>query len=291
MNYKLPPWFRQEIPDNSVWQKIKLFSERNIHTVCQEAKCPNLSFCFKNNQFTFMILGDICTRNCLFCAVSKSVNQRGINFDPDEPLRIAGIVKELNLKFVVITSVTRDDLEDGGALIFAQTIRRIRQSNSEVKIEVLIPDFQGKISSLKTVLLPEPNVLAHNLETVARLYAQVRPQANYQLSLDVLRQVKELNPQMNTKSSLMLGLGETEAEVIEAMQDLRQSSCDFLALGQYLAPAMECYPVEEFISIEQFKKYKEIGMSLGFQAVLSAPLARSSYQAQEVYEEANLCMT
>jgi lipoic acid synthetase len=234
-----------------------------------------------------MILGDICTRNCKFCGVEKS-NTQLLDFDLDEPGRIAGVVGKLGLKYVVLTSVTRDDLEDGGASIFARTIELIHGLDKGIKVEVLIPDFKGRIDSVKRVLDAHPQVTAHNIETVKRLYAEIRPKANYELSLGVLREIKGVSLAAITKSSLMLGLGEREEEVKLTMRDLRGADCDIITLGQYLAPSQNHYPVQEFISPEKFRYYKQMGIALGFKAVLSGPLVRSSYRAEEVYKA---CMT
>jgi len=295
---RLPPWFRQDIPDDKTISLIHLFSELNIHTVCQEARCPNITYCFKNKKFTFIILGDICTRNCSFCNIKKSGTFlhpiEGRSFTQSagcpqslakEPYKISQVVKMLGLKYVVITSVTRDDLSDGGAAQFAKTINLIHKVNEDIKVEVLIPDFQGKISSLKCILGAKPFIVAHNIETVERLYAELRPAANYQLSLGILSKIKALNPQIITKSSIMLGMGETKEEVICTMEDLRKHNCDILTLGQYLAPSVKHYPVKEFINIEQFQEYKDISLRLGFKSILSGPLVRSSYQAEKVSEE------
>lgn len=261
-------------------------SDSGVHTVCQEAGCPNLSYCFKHLKLTFLILGDTCTRACAFCGVGKSENKKGLSRDEEEPLRIAKIVRDLGLDYVVITAVTRDDLTDGGAGIFARTIELIRQLNSDIKIEVLIPDFKGNISSLKCVLDARPHLVGHNIETVERLYKVLRPQADYRLSLSILRKLKEIQPALTTKSSIMLGLGEVEEEVVKTMGDLLSSGCDILTLGQYLAPSESHYPVQEFIGIEQFQRYREIASGLGFKSVLSGPLVRSSYRAEELYQEA-----
>jgi len=322
VNNRLPTWFKQDIPDATVRGRMQMLSEFNIKTVCCEARCPNLSSCFKNLKFTFMILGNICTRNCRFCGVSPVRNTKALreknkisngvsqskkitlSLDENEPYRISQIVKILNLKFVVITSVTRDDLTDGGAAQFVKTIELIHSidkninpvRNSEsptrenkisngIKIEVLIPDFLGNIASLKIVIDAKPSILAHNMETVKRLYKTLRPEANYQTSLDILKKAKEINPVLITKSSLILGLGETEEEIIYIMQDLRYNQCDILILGQYLAPSPRHYPVKEFISIEQFQRYRRIGLELGFKVVLSGPKVRSSYHAEEVLSE------
>lgn len=281
---RLPAWFRQDIPDIATKEKVHLLSEFNVHTVCQEAKCPNLGHCFKNSKLTFMILGDTCTRNCRFCGVEKA-NNKFLSLDLGEPWRIAEAVKELGLNYVVVTSVTRDDLEDAGAGIFAKTIELIRRNNREVKVEVLIPDFRGRISSLKHVLDALPSIVAHNLETVRRLYKDLKPRCDYRVSLGILKKIKEIRPSIITKSSLILGVGEIAEEVIQTMQDLRNVACDILTLGQYLAPSRNHYPVKEFIDIEQFRRYREIGLKLGFKAVLSGPKVRSSYQAEEIYKE------
>ncbi len=300
---RLPLWFRQEIPDKITLERTQLLSEFNVRTVCQEARCPNLSFCFKRQKFTFIILGDTCTRNCRFCAVGKTEN-KNLKLDEDEPWRIAKVVKDLGLNYVVITSVARDDLADGGARIFSQTIELIRRINSDinpvrdtansnnnlvvsngVKTEVLIPDFKGSILSLKVVLDAQPHLVGHNIETVERLYKDLRPKANYRISLGILKKIKEIQPLFTTKSSLMLGLGETEEEVIKTMQDLLYSGCDILTLGQYLAPSPAHYPIKEFIGIEQFQRYRDIGLGLGFKSALAGPLVRSSYRAEEVYKE------
>lgn len=279
MRNRLPWWLKQEIPESIVLERLQLISEFNVHTVCQEARCPNLSFCFRQLKFTFMLLGDSCSRNCRFCGVNKSRDNR-LTLDINEPYRISQIVKFFGLNYVVLTSVTRDDLIDGGAGIFARTIELIHKINRNIKVEVLIPDFGSRLSSLKCLVEAKPDVVAHNIETVKRLYKDLRPEAGYTLSLDILSRLKELKPELTTKSSLMLGLGETEKEVIETMEDLRDRQCDVLTLGQYLAPSIDHYPVFEFISPEQFQRYQDIGLSLGFKAVLSGPKVRSSYQAE-----------
>ncbi len=281
---RLPSWFRQDIPDNKTLNLMRLFSEFAVHTVCREARCPNITYCFRNKKVTFMILGDTCTRNCKFCNVG-TVLKTGQKCPPEvdlyEPHRISELVKLLGLNYVVITSVTRDDLEDGGAAQFARTIELIHG----IKVEVLIPDFCGKILNLECVLGTEPFVVAHNIETVRRLYSNLRPAADYELSLNVLSKIKELKPGIITKSSIMLGLGETEQEVIRTMQDLKNAKCDILTLGQYLAPSVNHYPVKEFISIEQFRKYQDTATAIGFKSVLSGPLVRSSYRAEEASKE------
>jgi len=290
---RLPRWFRQEIPDQASLDMMRLFSEFAVNTVCQEAKCPNITYCFQKRNITFMILGDTCTRNCRFCNVGRKKGETSASTSEpsleEEPEKVAQIVKLLGLKYVVITSVTRDDLPDGGASVFAKIIQLIRKINKDVQVEVLIPDFQAKLSSIRCVIDANPCVVGHNIETVPRLYSYLRPLADYQRSLYILSKIKELRPKICTKSSLMLGLGETEAEVIDVMKDLRTSLSDILTLGQYLAPSLEHYPVEGFVTIEQFNKYKEIGLSLGFKSVVSGPLVRSSYNAEELKEELDTC--
>jgi lipoic acid synthetase len=286
---RLPAWFKQALPDQVFFQRMKRIAGLKLNTVCKSARCPNITDCMRSNQVTFMILGNACTRSCRFCAVEKTDDSL-LPVTGEEPGQIARMVKELGLRFVVITSVTRDDLTDGGAGEFARVVESVHGIDQGIKIEILIPDFLGNIRSLETITLSCPDVIGHNLETVQRLYADLRPQALYQLSLSVLAKIKELNPQVLTKSSLMLGLGEKEDEVVEAMKDLRFVGCDILTLGQYLAPSEYHYQVKEFISPEQFQKYRDIAFSLGFKAVLSEPKARSSYQADKLFKEANLCM-
>jgi lipoic acid synthetase len=282
---RLPSWFKQEIPDSTVLNKLNLLSQNSIQTVCQEAKCPNLATCFKNSSLTFLLLGNICTRDCRFCAVKKTDNTK-LSLDLDEPFRVADIIKKLGLNFVALTSVTRDDLEDGGAEIFAKTINLIRRQDKNIGIEALIPDFKGSDSSLEIVLKTTPEVIGHNIETVRRLYKDLRPKASYEISLEVLRMIKALSPGIITKSSIMLGLGEKEEEVIETLKDLRYTLCDILILGQYLAPSTSHYPVQEFLSPSAFTRYRDIGYSLGFKVVSCGPLVRSSYRAMSVYQEA-----
>ncbi|MDD4899735.1 MAG: lipoyl synthase [Candidatus Omnitrophica bacterium] len=272
----------QKIPGREVFSDLQALRSCRVHTVCQEAHCPNLGSCFAEKKLTFLILGDTCTRNCTFCAVKKT-RLKKLVFDLDEPLRVARAVKKFRLKYAVITSVTRDDLEDGGAQNFARTIEAIHEADATVQTEVLIPDLQGKKSSLEIILRAHPQVLAHNLETVSRLYPVLRPQADYRLSLTLLEMAKEILPQVQTKSSLMLGLGEKEAEVISALKDLRENACDFLTLGQYLSPSPDHYPVKESISAGQFAYYRDMALVLGFKACLAGPSVRSSYKAEELY--------
>lgn len=330
---------------------MELLQSLELHTVCEEANCPNCGECFGRKTATFMILGKNCTRNCTFCCVSKGATSAP---DPEEPLHIAQAVEKLNLQYVVITSVTRDDLEDGGASHFAEVIKAIRKQgepanneetdktsrnntvseensdntsqncqilegqsdnieqknliyeiksddrkqnnpyenisndkNISPKIEVLIPDFQGGEDALRAVVLAKPDVVNHNIETVSRLYATVRPQAIYQRSLELLSHVKSIDPKMLTKSGIMVGLGETKDEVLEVFKDLRKHHCDFLTIGQYLAPSSKHHPVIEYVTPEQFAWYKEQAIKAGFIHVASGPLVRSSYQAEQGWKSIN----
>lgn len=281
----LPQWFRQDIPGRRALDKAKLISGLDVDTVCRQAKCPNMGFCFGQNKLTFIILGSVCTRNCRFCAVDKSASGMQLAVDNDEPRRIAEAVNVLGLSYVVITSVTRDDLKDGGASVFAETSKLIRSLKKDIAIELLIPDFKGSIESLKIVLGASINVLGHNIETVKRLYHSLRPMADYGMSLEILRLTKKIKPDIITKSSLMLGLGESEDEVVEAMKDLRYNNCDVVTLGQYLAPTPGHYSAKEYIRPEQFQRYKRIAEALGFLKAVSGPLVRSSYKAEEVFKE------
>jgi lipoic acid synthetase len=277
-----PPWLKKRLPPYQDLFKIKsILDEGNLHTVCEEARCPNLGECFSKGTATLLILGRICTRDCGFCAV-----EHGTPVPPDEAesQKIAQAVKKMGLQYVVITSVTRDDLPDGGASQFAEMIRAIRTLGQKIKIEVLIPDFKGNLSSLKMVLRESPDVLNHNIETIPRLYPGVRPQANYRRSLDLLKKSKGLYPHRFTKSGFMLGLGETEQEVLELLRDLRGVECDFLTIGQYLQPKPDRLPVVQYIPPEEFEEYKKIGERMGFKAVASAPFVRSSFHASQMFE-------
>lgn len=280
---KKPPWLKKRIPPYGDLLKVKtLLEEAGLHTVCEEARCPNLGECFSQGTATFLILGDVCTRDCGFCAV-----HHGLPSPPaeDEPRRISRAVLDMGLRYVVITSVTRDDLPDGGASLFARTIGAIREQDQKTKIEVLIPDFRGDVSSLETVLRAFPDVLNHNIETIRRLYSEVRPQADYKRSLGLLKKAKGICPQIPTKSGFMLGLGETLQEVIDLMEDLRKADCDFLTIGQYLRPRSDRLPVVRFIPPEEFEEYKRTAKSMGFKAVASGPFVRSSYHASQMFSD------
>jgi lipoic acid synthetase len=276
-----PDWLRRRLPSGPGFEKIRAMIERGqLHTVCQEAACPNIWECFSHETATFLILGDRCTRNCRFCAVDHAPPEPP---DPAEPVRVAQAVADMNLRYVVITSVTRDDLPDGGAAQFAETIVRIRERIPEAQVEVLIPDFQGNHQSLLTVLQARPAVLNHNLETVPRLYENVRPGAVYERSLSLIRRVSEEGQGVPPKSGLMLGLGETDPEIEETLRDLRQAGCRFLTLGQYLQPSEAHLPVERFVRPEEFDRWARVARELGFERVASGPFVRSSYHAKDLY--------
>lgn len=274
-----PDWLRIRIQDGKNKAEVeKMLARLSLHTVCEEANCPNLMECYNRKTATFMILGKVCTRNCTFCNVEKGLTQ---TVDPDEPLHVAQAVQELGLKHVVITSVTRDDLPDGGAGHYADVIREIRGLETDVVIEVLIPDFQGSRLSLIKVVEAKPDIINHNVETVPRLYPEVRPQAVYDRSLTLLEEVKTMDPDILTKSGIMVGLGETEDEVIRTLQDLREHGCDILTIGQYLAPSQRHHPIVEYIHPDIFEKYKKISEEMGFKYTASGPLVRSSYMADK----------
>ncbi|MCS6869055.1 MAG: lipoyl synthase [Thermus sp.] len=281
-----PAWLRATLPTGARYQALKqTVEELRLHTVCQEALCPNVGECWTHGTLTVMILGDICTRACKFCAVHTG-NPKGL-VDLEEPLRVAEAIARLGIRYVVLTSVDRDDLPDGGAAQFAATIRAIKEKAPGVLVEALTPDFQGDLKAVETVLDASPEVYAQNLETVRRLTPKVRdPRAGYEQTLRVLAHAKRYRPGVLTKSSLMLGLGETEEEILEAMRDLRAAGVDILTLGQYLRPTPAHLPVERYVPPEDFKKYEAWGYGLGFREVFSGPLVRSSYRADRVFLEA-----
>jgi lipoic acid synthetase len=273
-----PAWLNKKISLKDCSTMKQALRNLKLETVCEQAICPNIGECFSAKTATFLILGKNCTRSCSFCNIQKA---KPLVVDKDEPVRVAQAVRELGFKHVVITSVTRDDLSDGGAGIFAQTISRIRDKANRVKIEVLIPDFGFSWDALKTVVDAQPDIIAHNLETVPSLYQQVRPGANYLGSLNLLRSINKINIGSKIKSGLMLGLGEKAEEVLLVMRDLRSVGCDFLSIGQYLAPSKQHYPVKDYIAPEEFDYYRAKGRELGFLHIQSAPYARSSYLAAE----------
>ena len=275
-------WLRRKLPDQKVINKMEnLFKDLNLHTVCDSALCPNRGECFKNGTATFMIMGDVCSRNCQFCAVKKG---KPLPLDPKEPIHIAQAAKYLKLKHVVVTSVTRDDLLNGGAEHFAQTVIVIKNFLPKSTVEILIPDFQGSREALQKVIEVHPEVINHNIETIERLYSSVRPIADYKTSLQLIKRVKIGNEDIITKSGIMLGLGEKKEEVVIAMKDLRKVNCDLLTIGQYLRPSPQHLKVKEYIHPDEFEVYRKIGMSLGFKHVLSGPLVRSSYHSGEILQ-------
>lgn len=278
-----PPWLKRRLPTGPTFEKVRaLLSKSRLHTVCQEARCPNLWECFSRQTATFLIMGPCCTRNCRFCNVAHGPPTGPP--DSGEPVRVAQAVKELGLRYVVITSVTRDDLPDGGAGLFAKTIKEIRARMPDTLMEVLIPDFQGNKDAFQTVVEAHPHVLNHNLETVPRLYPRVRPQADYGRSLSLLKRVMRYHPSIPTKSGLMLGLGEFPEEVEKTLQDLLDAKCSILTLGQYLQPTREHLKVERFIPPEEFDAWKKVALKMGFSEVASGPLVRSSYCAIDLYQ-------
>ncbi len=273
-----PQWLNKKIDLAKLSKMQSLLKELNLNTVCESAACPNIGECFSNGEAAFMILGRVCTRNCKFCNVEPGEPEV---VDYGEPSRVAEAVKKLNLKHVVVTSVTRDDLSDGGAEVFYKTILAVKNKHPQAMVEVLIPDFKADKSSIKRVVEAKPDIIAHNVEAVPRLYQDVRPQADYERSLNVLKMVKEINPGIYTKSGLMLGLGEEEEEVLNVLEDLRKAECDFLSLGQYLRPSLKHFPVKEYIEPEKFEYYRKHALDSGFMSVQSAPYVRSSYRAGE----------
>lgn len=284
MRTRLPSWFRQPSVDPEAMGLVEgILESLSLHTICESARCPNAGDCFSRKTATFLILGNVCTRNCSFCAVDKG---RPLAVDDEEPEHLLAAVEKLGLRYVVITSVTRDDLDDGGASHFARTIRLIRERRWGKLIEVLIPDFQGSFEALQVVAEARPEVINHNIETVPRLYSEVRSLANYQRSVRLLSWVKDLEPGIVTKSGLMLGLGETREEVVEVMKELREARCDLLTLGQYLPPSKQHYPLSRFVTPEEFGELAATGRELGFAEVASSPLVRSSFKAAELYAKA-----
>lgn len=281
----LPAWFKQPLPDMDKIRSMKTkFRSSGLHTVCESARCPNIGKCWGEGVATFMILGEICTRACRFCAVKAG---RPTPVDENEPQNVALAVKDLNLRYVVITSVARDDLDDEGAEHFYQTIQRIRAVSPQTKIEVLIPDFSNKTESIRRLIEAAPEVVSHNIESVRRVSQTIRPQAQYQRSLDVLRNFKNFQPAIFTKSSFMVGFGETHEEIEEVMQDLYRAGVDILTIGQYLQPTQlkRHLPVERFYTPQEFDFYKQLGLKMGFKHVMSGPLVRSSYIAEEGFNE------
>ncbi len=283
---RLPEWLKVKAPGSPGYMRLKgLMQGQQLHTVCEEAHCPNIGECWDRGTATFMILGDICTRRCHYCAVTTG---RPTGIDLMEPNRVAETVSSLGLRYCVITSVNRDDLPDGGAYIFANCITRIREQSPDCRIELLIPDFGGSSSALRKVIDARPDVLNHNIESSRRIFPRVRPKGDYRLSLDLLAEVKEMDPGMVTKSGIIAGMGETRNEIVETMEDLRSVDCDLLTIGQYLRPSSKHWPIDRFYTPAEFDELRETGEKMGFKHVASGPLVRSSYHADEQHDAANL---
>jgi len=287
-----PAWLKKPLPQGGDYQRVKrLLSTAKLTTVCQEANCPNMFECFSKNTATFMILGSECTRHCQFCNITANPP---LPVDPDEPQRVAKAAQKLGLKYVVVTSVTRDDMPDGGAAHFAAVIKEIKactdqntgkdKDSQKMKVEVLIPDFQGDINALETVVYAKPDVVNHNIETVASLYETARPEARYQRSLDLLRNVKAMDFLMPVKSGIMVGLGETRQELAQTMEDLFEHGCDILTIGQYLQPTRQHLEIKRYYSPEEFKELERIARKIGFNRVAAGPFVRSSYNAQDLFK-------
>jgi lipoyl synthase len=286
---RLPEWARKGPTHFESLNQLKSgLRARNLHTVCESARCPNIHECFHRGAATFMILGNLCTRGCGFCSVPKGhPAKQDMRLDPLEPSNVARMAAEMKLRYVVVTSVNRDDLPDGGSQHFANTVAALRAALSDARIEVLTPDFCGDLTAVARVLDEGPHVFNHNMETVPRLYRKVRPQADYRQSLNVLSFARRHSPDVLTKSGFMVGLGETEEEVHQLLRDLRSHNVDVATIGQYLQPTRRNLPVKEFVTPQQFDAYREFGLSLGFKMVFSGPLVRSSYMADLVSEEAS----
>lgn len=277
---ELPDWIRNKLSRKKYSDSLKrIFKSQKLHTVCEEAKCPNIGECFSKGVATFLIMGKICTRECGFCSISKGVPKP---LDVSEPVRIAVQVREMGLKYVVLTSPSRDDLPDAGASFFADTVREIMKANPITRVEVLIPDFKGNLNLLEKVIDSGISVLNHNVETVPRCYSKVRPQADYELSLSILRKVSN-DFKIPVKSGFMVGLGERKDEVFKLLEDLKSAGCNILTVGQYLRPTLKQFPVYRYLHPDEFKEIKEKAYEIGFEYVLSGPLVRSSYRAAEVF--------
>ncbi|MCM8823731.1 MAG: lipoyl synthase [Candidatus Omnitrophica bacterium] len=277
-----PSWLNKRMELSSCRKMKILLRELNIHTICEEALCPNVSECFSLGVATFMILGRICTRNCKFCAVEKGTPKP---IDLTEPFKVKEAVERLNLRYVVVTSPSRDDLEDKGAKLFYSVIEEVKRVKCVEKVEALIPDFSLNINAIRMVVSAQPQVISHNIETVASLYKILRPSYNYIDSLKVLEMVKKLSKDIFVKSGIILGFGEEDKEVVQTIGHLRDSGCDFLSIGQYLSPSKNCFPVKEYVSLEKFNYFREVALSLGFLNVFSGPYVRSSYLASMYFDD------
>ena len=279
MGRRHPDWLKVKIGSGESYVKMKsLLRQAKLHTICEEAKCPNIAECFGRGTAVFLILGDVCSRNCKYCNVASGTP---LPLNPSESKDVAESVKKLGLKYVVITSVTRDDLDDGGASAFYETVKEVRKLNKNCKVEVLIPDFKGNFNSLKTVIEAKPNVVNHNIEVVEALFSYIRPEGNYSTSLRVLENIKKIDPNVRSKSGFMVGLGETKEEIIQTMKDLRNSKVDFLTIGQYLQPTKNHVEIKKYYTPEEFKEFENIANDMGFIHVESGPLVRSSYHAEK----------
>lgn len=282
-NQSRPPWLKTRIHCGDVFARVdNVLKKWSLNTVCREAACPNISECYNHRTATFLILGDVCTRNCAFCAVKKGTPRP---LDPQEPERVAQAVKELGLYHVVITSVTRDDLPDGGAGCFARTIDEIRKINPVSIVEVLIPDLKGSKKALAIICDASPHIVGHNVETVPRLYSQVRSTANYRQSLTIIKMSKD-SSLITTKSGLMLGLGEAKEEILTTMDDLRAVGCDILTIGQYLSPTKQCFPIKRYYHPQEFEEFTREGKERGFKWIEAGPLVRSSFHANDQWKKA-----
>lgn len=281
---RLPDWLKVTMPGGPRYIELQnLMRDQQLHTVCEEAHCPNIGECWSRGTATFMILGDICTRRCHYCAVTTG---RPVGIDLNEPKRLAETVQAMGLRYCVVTSVNRDDLPDGGAYIFSACISKIREVNPDCRVEVLIPDFAGSSDSLRRVIEAEPAVLNHNIESTVRVFPKVRPKGSYQLSLELLAKAKEIDPLMVTKSGIIVGMGETVEEVTQTMADLRSVDCDLLTVGQYLRPSTKHHPIDRFYTPAEFEEIRQVGLRMGFKHVASGPLVRSSYHADEQHDAA-----
>jgi len=281
---RLPPWIKAKMPGGPKYMELKeLMRKKNLHTVCEEAHCPNIGECWERGTATFMILGEICTRACRYCAVTTG---KPNELDTFEPIRVAESVKSMNLSYCVITAVNRDDLSDGGAAIFADCIKRIRETSPHCKVEVLIPDLQGNWDALKLILDQKPDVLNHNIESTREIFPLVRAKGDYDLSLELLAKSKSIDPSIVTKSGIIVGMGENTKQLKSTMQDLREVDCDLLTIGQYLRPSQKHLKTVKYYKPDEFEDLKQVGLNLGFKHVASGPLVRSSYHADEQHMSA-----
>ena len=276
-----PDWLKVKIGGGADFVKMKSLLRRvKLHTICEEAKCPNIAECFNCGTAVFLILGDTCTRNCRYCNVKHG---KPLSLNLNEPREVAESVKELGLKYVVITSVTRDDLDDGGADVFYNCVKEIKKLNNDCKVEVLVPDFKGSKEALNKVVDSKPDVINHNIEVVEELFFDIRPEGDYKLSLQVLKNIKKIDANMKSKSGFMIGLGETNDQIVKTMRDLKNADVDFLTIGQYLQPARDHAEIKKYYTPDEFQEFKQLALSLGFRHVESGPLVRSSYHAEKVF--------